>query len=163
MISKAQLDEALNNLLWSHSWPCLEQEFGLETFWVILWFTSDCPNARVSTRNWAVWGGNKQVRVVSPMQNLTVSDSLRWICVGELRALNEIYGFLKNIWVPFLQRRVKRCVPFLLLVGNWTTEPLLHKHSSEKVKEPYLVKDLYVKRNSRSMWPVGKQLGNLFK
>lgn len=30
-ISEPQLDAALSNLLWSHSWPCLEQKVGLET------------------------------------------------------------------------------------------------------------------------------------
>lgn len=30
-IPEPQLDAALSNLLWSHSWPCLEQKVGLET------------------------------------------------------------------------------------------------------------------------------------
>lgn len=98
------------------------------------------------------------------MQNLTVSDSLGWICAGDLRELNEIYGFLKNIWVLFLQR--KSALGLDEAMNHWA---LPHKHFSEKVKEPYLVNDLYVKRaretvsHSRSMWLVGKQLGHLFK
>lgn len=30
---KSNLDKALSSLIWSHSWPCFEQEAGLNTTW----------------------------------------------------------------------------------------------------------------------------------
>lgn len=32
-LSKTWLDQALSNLVWSHSWPCPEQEVGPKTAW----------------------------------------------------------------------------------------------------------------------------------
>lgn len=37
--SNTQLVKSLSNLSWSLSWPCFEQEVGLETSCIIIWFS----------------------------------------------------------------------------------------------------------------------------
>lgn len=122
-----------------------------------------------STRNCSVWGGNKQARVVSPMQNWL----LQWESQMSLyrRSQNNEWAlwFPEECLGPFSVEKSK--TGNTLLAFNWRVNhcALLHEHCSEKMKEAYVMEDVYVNRAretlyySKSLWPVGKQLGNLFK
>lgn len=73
--------QAVSNLIWSHSWPYLEQEVGLETSrviqaWIILWFGKSKSRMgpapqRYTQEGCGVWGWISLYKSADGVQNET--------------------------------------------------------------------------------------------